>query len=324
MAKTITKPAPITVGIEKPSGNGHAASDQAQANRLPVMKTYKIFVGGKFPRTESGRYYQPKGADGKPLANVCRSSRKDVRDSVVAARKALGDWAGRSAFNRGQILYRIGEMLEGRSAQFVHELVLHGATPKQAEAEVAAAIDRWIHYAGWCDKYQALFSSVNPVNTSHFNFSVYEPTGVVGIQCAGANGLLELVSLIAPVIAGGNSCVVVASEQHPLPAVTFTEVLATSDLPGGVVNLLTGQRKELLKPLATHMDINAVVVAAASAEERAMLDQEATCNLKRVVYPTVSDWSSDEAQSPYFILDTQEVKTTWHPIERGQGGGGGY
>ncbi len=320
MSKTLTKPR-----VTKPSlnGNGHSAPSAA-TDRLLVMKTYKIFIGGKFPRTESGRYYQPKGTDGKPLANVCRSSRKDVRDSVVAARSAFGGWAGRSAFNRGQILYRIGEMLEGRSAQFVHELVLHGATPKQAEAEVAAAIDRWVHYAGWCDKYQALFSSVNPVNTSHFNFSVYEPTGVVGIQCAGANGLLELVSLIAPVIAGGNTCVVVASEQHPLPAVTFTEVLATSDLPGGVVNLLTGQRKELLKPLATHMDINAVVVAAATAEERGMLDQEATCNLKRVVYPKVNDWSSDEAQSPYAILDTQEVKTTWHPIERGQGGGGGY
>jgi acyl-CoA reductase-like NAD-dependent aldehyde dehydrogenase len=320
MAKTLTKPASV-----KPVLNGHSTNGSSnKARRLPVMKTYKIFIGGKFPRTESGRYYQPKGTDGKPLANVCRSSRKDVRDAVVAARGAVGGWAGRSAFNRSQILYRIGEMLEGRSAQFVHELVLHGATLKQAEAEVAAAIDRWIHYAGWCDKYQALFSSMNPTNSSHFNFSVYEPTGVVGIQCAGSNGLLELVSLIAPVIAGGNTCVVVASEKHPLPAVTFTEVLATSDLPGGVVNLLTGFRSELLKPLVAHMDINAIVVADASKEERAMLDAEATCNLKRVVYPKVKDWSAGEAQSPYFILDTQEVKTTWHPIERGQGGGGGY
>jgi acyl-CoA reductase-like NAD-dependent aldehyde dehydrogenase len=320
MAKTLTKPASV-----KPSLNGHSTNGTVKkAERLPVMKTYKIFIGGKFPRTESGRYYQPKGANGKPLANVCRSSRKDVRDAVVAARGAVGSWAGRSAFNRGQILYRIGEMLEGRSAQFVHELVLHGATQKQAEAEVAAAIDRWVHYAGWCDKYQALFSSVNPTNTSHFNFSVYEPTGVVGIQCAGSNGLLELVSLIAPVIAGGNTCVVVASEKHPLPAVTFAEVLATSDLPSGVVNLMTGFRSELLKPMVAHMDINAIVVADASKEERAMLDSEATCNLKRVVYPKVKDWSSDEAQSPYAILDTQEVKTTWHPIERGQGGGGGY
>ncbi|MBK9418084.1 MAG: aldehyde dehydrogenase family protein [Flavobacteriales bacterium] len=299
--------------------NGHSTNGTARkAERLPVMKTYKIFIGGKFPRTESGRYYQPKGSDGKPLANVCRSSRKDVRDAVVAARGAVGGWAGRSAFNRSQILYRIGEMLEGRSVQFVHELVLHGATQKQAEAEVAAAIDLWIHYAGWCDKYQALFSSVNPTNSSHFNFSVYEPTGVVGIMSGGSNGLLELVSLIAPVITGGNTCVVVASEKHPLPAVTFTEVLATSDLPGGVVNLMTGFRSELLKPLVAHMDVNAVVVGDASKEERTMLETEATCNLKRVVYP------KSDAGSPYAILDTQEVKTTWHPIERGQGGGGGY
>jgi acyl-CoA reductase-like NAD-dependent aldehyde dehydrogenase len=288
------------------------------------MKTYKIFIGGKFPRTESGRYYQPKGADGKPLANICRSSRKDVRDAVIAARGAVGGWSGRSAFNRGQILYRIGEMLEGRRAQFVHEIMLHGGTREHAEARVSQAIDRWIHYAGWCDKYQALFSSVNPTNSSHFNFSVHEPTGVVGVMAPADSALLGLVSTIAPVIAGGNTCIVVASEGMPLPAVTFTEVLATSDLPGGVVNLLTGYRKELLKPLVSHMDINALVVAGASNEERAMLDQEATCNLKRMVYPKVSDWSSDAAQSPYFILDAQEVKTTWHPIEKGQGGGGGY
>ena len=320
MSKTLSKPAAVKAEL-----NGHGTNGTSKkADRLPVMKTYKIFIGGKFPRTESGRFYQPKGADGKPLANVCRSSRKDVRDAVIAARGAAGGWGARSAFNRGQILYRIGEMLEGRSAQFVHELVLHGATQEQAEAEVAAAIDRWIHYAGWCDKYQALFSSVNPTNSSHFNFSVQEPTGVVGVMANGTNGLLGLVSLIAPVIAGGNTCIVVASEQHPLPAVTFTEVLATSDLPGGVVNLLTGFRSELLKPLVTHMDINAVVVADATKEERTMLDTEATCNLKRMVYPKVSDWSKENAQSPYMILDTQEVKTTWHPIERGQGGGGGY
>ncbi len=328
MSKTSTKPASAKADL-----NGHNTNGSTKkSERLPVMKTYKIFIGGKFPRTESGRYYQPKGSDGKPLANVCRSSRKDVRDAVLAARGAFGGWAGRSAFNRSQILYRIGEVLEGRSAQFVHELVLHGATQKQAETEVAAAIDLWIHYAGWCDKYQAVFSSVNPTNSSHFNFSVYEPTGVVGIMVAGSNGLLELVSLIAPVIAGGNTCVVVASERHPLPAVTFTEVLATSDLPGGVVNLMTGFRIELLKPLVTHMDVNAVVVSDASQEERTMLETEATCNLKRVVYPKAAVGPSlpagqaggVEDQSPYAILGTQEVKTTWHPIERGQGGGGGY
>jgi len=319
MSKTLSKPA-----VVKASLNGHGSNGAAKkAPRLPVMKTYKIFIGGKFPRTESGRYYQPKGTDGKPLANICRSSRKDVRDAVIAARGAVIGWAGRSAFNRGQILYRIGEMLEGRRMQFVHELTLHGSTAQQANEEVSAAIDRWIHYAGWCDKYQAVFSSVNPTNSSHFNFSVYEPTGVVGIMAPEGSALLGLVSMIAPVIAGGNTSIVVASESMPLPAVTFTEVLATSDLPGGVVNLLTGFRSELLKPLVSHMDINAVVVADATADERKMLDTEATCNLKRMVYPK-ADWTTNEGQSPYLILDTQEVKTTWHPIERGQGGGGGY
>jgi len=320
MSRTTTRPAATKTGL-----NGHGTNGSSgTTDRVPVMKTYKIFIGGKFPRTESGRYYQPAGADGKPLANICRSSRKDVRDAVIAARGALGGWASRSAFNRGQILYRIGEMLEGRRAQFVHEIMLHGGLRDHAEARVSEAIDRWLYYAGWCDKYQAVFSSVNPTNTSHFNFSVYEPTGVVGVMSPADSALLGLVSVIAPVIAGGNTCVVVASEHMPLPAVTFTEVLATSDLPGGVVNLMTGFRSELLKPLVAHMDINAVVVADATKEECTMLDAEATCNLKRVVYPKVSDWSSADAQGPYFILDTQEVKTTWHPIERGQGGGGGY
>ncbi|MEZ4789556.1 MAG: aldehyde dehydrogenase family protein [Flavobacteriales bacterium] len=331
MSKTLSKPARVKAELNGHSSNGSSRKADASAKaatakveRVPVMKTYKIFIGGKFPRTESGRYYQPKDANGKVLANVCRGSRKDVRDAVVAARGAVGGWSGRSAFNRGQILYRIGEMLEGRSAQFVQELMQHGSTKAQAETEVALAIDRWLHYAGWCDKYQAVFSSVNPTNSSHFNFSVYEPTGVVGVMAPANSGLLGLVSMIAPVITGGNTCVVVASESKPLPAVSFTEVLATSDLPGGVVNLITGFRSELLKPLVAHMDINAVVVADASKEERTMLDSEATCNLKRVVYPKVKDWSNDDALSPYFILDTQEVKTTWHPIERGQGGGGGY
>lgn len=318
MAKTVTKPKAADTPV---NGNGHTGGAAA---RIPVRKTYKIYIGGKFPRTESGRYYSPQGADGKPLANVCRSSGKDVRDSVVAARKAWGDWSGRSAFNRGQVLYRIGEMLEGRSAQFVQELMLHGATRRMAEAEVATAIDTWVHYAGWCDKYQAVFSSVNPVSSSHFNFSVLEPTGVVGVMCPGTSGLLGPVSLLAPVIAGGNTAVLVASEARPLPAVTFAEVLATSDLPGGVVNLLTGFRSELLKPLATHMDINAVVCADPVMEEQVMLGQEAAVNMKRLVMPTFADRLGEAGRSPYLILDTQEVKTTWHPIERGQTGGGGY
>ena len=334
MSKTIIKPAVVKAELNGHSTNGSAKTSSSRisgkAVRVPVMKTYKIFIGGKFPRTESGRYYQPKGADRKPLANICRSSRKDVRDAVIAARGAASGWAGRSAFNRGQILYRIGEMLEGRRAQFVHEIMLHGGTREHAEARVSEAIDRWIHYAGWCDKYQALFSSVNPTNSSHFNFSVLEPTGVVGVMAPEGSALLGLVSMVAPVIAGGNTCIVVASESMPLPAVTFTEVLATCDLPGGVVNLLTGFRSELLKPLVSHMDINAIVVAPLdsargdAAAERIMLDTEATCNLKRTIYPKITDWSKADAQSPYMILDTHEVKTTWHPIEKGQGGGGGY
>ncbi len=177
---------------------------------------------------------------------------------------------------------------------------------------------------GWCDKYQAIFSSVNPTNSSHFNFSVYEPTGVVGLMAPGTSGLIGLVSTVAPIIAGGNTAVVVASEEHPLPAVTFAEVLATSDLPGGVVNLITGLRSELLKPLVTHMDINAVVCADPTKEEKQMLDTEAATNMKRLVVPKLKDWMQEESRAPYMILDTQEVKTTWHPIERGQGGGGGY
>ncbi|MBP6311751.1 MAG: aldehyde dehydrogenase family protein [Flavobacteriales bacterium] len=325
MSKTITKKTSSKNTVAKPDLNGHGTNGTtASKERVPVMKTYKIYIGGKFPRTESGRYYQPKGTDGKPLANVCRSSRKDVRESVIAARGAIGGWAGRSAFNRGQILYRIGEMLEGRSVQFVHELMLHGATRKHAEAEVAAAIDRWVYYAGWCDKYQAIFSSVNPTNSSHFNFSVYEPTGVVGVMAPGSSGLIGLVSMVGPIITGGNACIVVASEEHPLPAVTFAEVLATSDLPGGVVNLLTGLRSELLKPLVSHMDVNAVVCDQPTKEERMLLDTESATNMKRVVVPKVKDWMKADAEDPYMILDTQEVKTTWHPIEAGQGGGGGY
>jgi CRP-like cAMP-binding protein len=306
-----------------PGTHGTATAPTAaakKAERLPVMKTYKIFIGGKFPRTESGRYYQPKGSDGKPLANVCRSSRKDVRDAVVAARGAVGGWAGRSAFNRSQILYRIGEMLEGRSAQFVHELVLHGATQKQAEAEVAAAIDLWIHYAGWCDKYQALFSSVNPTNSSHFNFSVYEPTGVVGIMSGGSNGLLELVSLIAPVITGGNTCR--GGGQREAPAAgRHLHRSAGHQRPAR----RRGEPDDRLPQRTAEASGNAHGherrrCCDASKEERTMLETEATCNLKRVVYP------KSDAGSPYAIhdLDTQEVKTTWHPIERGQGGGGGY
>lgn len=283
--------------------------------RLEILKTYKIFIGGQFPRTESGRYYTPLDKKGQPLANMCLSSRKDFRNAVVAARKAFGSWSERAAFNRGQILYRIAEMLEGRKAQFVEELVKQGSSEAKAKQEVELSIDRCVYYAGWCDKYQQVFSSVNPVASSHFNFSALEPMGVVGIIAPQANSLIGLVSVILPVIAGGNSCVVLASEKLPLCAITFAEVLATSDLPGGVVNILTGTEKELVDQFHSHMDVNAVVYAGGNAASAKAIEAGADCNVKRVfVYE--NDFSKETAESPYYLTDLQELKTTWHPIEQ--------
>lgn len=286
----------------------------AGEERLPVLKTYKIFVGGKFPRTESGRYYVLKGPKGNPLANICDCSRKDFRDAVIAARNAQGSWAGRSAYNRGQILYRIAEMLEGRTAQFVDELVQQGVPAAQAKREVEVSIDRTLYYAGWADKYQQVFSSVNPVASSHFNFSVLEPTGVVSVLCPETPALLGLISTVIPVIAGGNTAIALASTSKPLSAVTLGEVLATSDLPGGVINLLTGKRSELLTHFSNHMDVNATVYCGADPAELTTTRTNAALNVKRVVAYDRTDWFADEAQSPYMILDTQEVKTTWHPV----------
>lgn len=282
--------------------------------RLKVLKTYKIYIGGKFPRTESGRYYSPLNPKGDSLGNICLSSRKDVRNAVVAARAAFGGWSERAAFNRGQILYRIAEMLEGRRSQFVEELTLQGATKKQAEVEVDLSIDRLIYYAGWCDKFTQVLGSVNPVASSHFNFSVHEPMGVVGVFVDEDLSLLGLISSIAPVIAGGNTCVVVASESKPLPSVTFAEVLNSSDVPGGVVNILTGSKDELLKPLTTHMDVNAVVNNGSDNAHRESIDLNSVENLKRVRHYDL-DWSESEGQGLHFIADCMEVKTTWHPIE---------
>lgn len=298
-----------------PFGGGRGEEkDHYKMERLEVLKTYKIYIGGQFPRTESGRYYTPLDKKRQPLANVCLSSRKDVRNAVVAARKAFGGWSERAAFNRSQILYRIGEMLEGRKAQFVEELVKQGSTQAKAEEEVTLAVDRCVYYAGWCDKYAQVFSSVNPVASSHFNFSTVEPTGVVGIIAPQTNGLIGLVSSILPIIAGGNTCVVLASENLPLCAITFAEVLATSDLPGGVVNILTGTEKELLEQFHSHMDINAVWYAGGNKENATALESGADCNVKRVfVYN--SDFSKASDESPYYINDFQELKTTWHPIE---------
>src|SRR5687767_9015970 len=282
--------------------------------RLPVLKTYKIYLGGKFPRTESGRYYLLKSPAGEPLANISQCSRKDFRDAVVAARAAQSAWAARSAYNRGQILYRIAEMLEGRAAQFVDEMVQMGVEPQAARAEVNASVDRFLYYAGWCDKYQQVFSSVNPVSSSHFNFSVLEPTGVVSILAPEDFALIGLVSTIAPAIAGGNPCIALASMTMPLCAVTLGEVLATSDLPGGVVNLLTGDRNELHEHFASHMDVNATIYCGRDAKLLANVRNKASLNVKRVVHYDREDWMSEDAQSPDFNLDTQEVKTTWHPV----------
>ena len=297
---------------------------KASTKRLEVLKTYKIYIGGQFPRTESGRYYVPVNAVGKKLANICQSSRKDFRDAVAAARKAFSEWSGRSAFNRGQILYRMAEMLEGRKAQFIEELMMQDATKSGAAKEVSLAIDRLIYYAGWCDKYQQIFSSVNPVATSHFNFSVPEPTGVVSIIAPQSDSLLGMASVIAPVIAGGNTCVVLASESKPLCAVTFAEVINSSDMPGGVVNILTGKVAELASWFVDHMDVNATIYCENDSTIQKMMKEKSALNIKRIFFYDNVNWKSSEGQSPYFIMDTQEIKTTWHPIENIAGAGGGY
>lgn len=282
--------------------------------RIEVLKTYKIYINGQFPRTESGRYYPLNDANGKTIANVCLSSRKDFRNAVVAARGAFSGWSQRTAFNRSQILYRIAEMLEGRKVQFVEELMTQGSKKADAEKEVYASIDRMIYYAGWCDKYQQFASTVNPVSSSHFNFSVVEPMGVVSVVASENNALLSLCTLVAACIAGGNTCIVLASESKPLSAVTFSEVLATSDLPGGVVNILTGKLSELALNMAEHMDVNAFVIGRGDIDTRDM-EIKASDNLKRFFKYPDQNWYNEDHETPYYVLNLQEIKTTWHPIE---------
>lgn len=285
-------------------------------DRINVQKTYKTYINGKFQRTESGRYYKVFGdADCEVVvANACRCSRKDVRDAVVAARKAQNGWAERSAYNRGQILYRIAEMLEGRKRQFINELKIQSFDHKTAQNEVEKAIDTLIYYAGWADKYQQVFSSVNPVASNHFNFSMLEPTGVVAVLAPEKSSLQGLASVIAPVIAGGNSCIALASEDYPLPAISFAEVLHSSDVPAGVVNILTGFREELIPHLSSHMDVNALFFTdpRVNKKYREQIDENAALNIKRIVYESVEDWNKFEAD-PYIITKLNEVKTTWHP-----------
>jgi len=297
-----------------------ATTNGSRAERVEVRKTYKLYIDGAFPRTESGRAYEVFGARGEFLANASRGTRKDIRDAVRAARKAQPEWASKTAYNRSQILYRIAELMEGRRDQFVVEVMAaEGVGRARSTRLVDAAIDRWVWYAGWADKYPQLIGTVNPVAGSYFNFSVPEPTGVVGIIAPEASGLLGLVSRLAPVVVSGNASVVIASESRPLPAVTLSEVLATSDVPGGVVNLITGLRRELVGHLAGHMDVNALDAFGATPDESAALEEVSVENVKRYVRPPRAgldryDWLGERAQSPYLIGEFVEIKTVWHPI----------
>lgn len=284
-------------------------------SRLDIHKTYKLYIGGKFPRTESGRYYAINDNSGKLVANMCLASRKDFRNAVVIARKAQSSWASVTALNKGQILYRIAEMLEGRKAQFIAELISQGETTVDAEKEVETAIDRLVYYAGWSDKYQQFFSTVNPVASSHFNFSNVEPVGVVAISAPEQQGLLGLVSVVAPAIVGGNTVIVLASENKSLTAISFAEVLNSSDVPAGVVNILTGKREELVGQMASHMDVNAIIYCGKEEAVLKKVSELASNNVKRVVFYKKNDWMNEHCESPYLIEKTQEVKTTWHPTQ---------
>ena len=293
-------------------------SETSEPERLGVRKTYKLYIGGAFPRSESGRSYEVRSArDGRFLANAALASRKDARDAVVAARKAFGGWSGGTAYNRGQILYRVAEMLEGRRAQFVAEVSdSEGIGPRKAERVVDAAIDRWVWYAGWSDKIAQVRGSSNPVAGPYFDFSVPEPTGVVALVAPQRSSLLGLVSVVAPAIVGGNTCVAVTAESAPLPAITLSEVLATSDLPGGVVNLLTGRPAEIAPWLASHMDVNAIDLCGIEAPALATeLEAAAAENLKRVTRPPAGDepdWFAEPGLGR--MLSFLETKTVWHPV----------
>ena len=294
----------------------------ATTDRLPVLKTYKLYIGGQFPRTESGRAYLVRSADGDALANACRASRKDLRDAVRVARAASGPWAARTAMNRGQILYRVAELMEGRFDQFTGEVaVAEGIDARKAREVVGRAIDRWVWYAGWADKIAQVLGSSNPVGAPYFNFTIPEPTGVVGVVAPERSSLLGLVSRLAPVLAGGNVAVVLASETRPLPAVTLTEVLATSDVPGGVINVLTGHRSELVPVLAAHVDVDGVDGWGIPDELRVAAEEAAADSVKRLarrpkgVADARFDWLDDRAaERPEWIAAFLEMKTVWHPI----------
>ena len=278
--------------------------------RLNVRKTYKLYINGEFPRTESGRFYAVKGKGGELLANACRGSRKDLRNAVQAARKAFPGWSGKTAFNRGQILYRLAEVCESRAAELVDELRRQGSTAADARREVAAITDRWVYYAGWSDKYPQVFGSVNPVAGPYYNFTVPEPTGVVGVVAPEEPALLGLVSRIAPAIVGGNTVVAITSESRPLAAITLGEIFETSDVPAGVVNLISGLKSELVPWLASHMDVNAIDASGCSREELTAVEEAAAANVKRVVKPN----GRRARLTPQAVTDLMEMKTVWHPI----------
>jgi acyl-CoA reductase-like NAD-dependent aldehyde dehydrogenase len=293
-----------------------------EASRIDVRKTWKLYIGGAFPRSESGRSYVVNAADGSPVANAVRASRKDLRDAVRAARGAFQPWADRTAMNRGQVLYRVAELLEGRRDQFESEVALaEGVRPDRAREIVARSIDRWVWYAGWADKIAQVLGSSNPVAGDYFNFTIPEPTGVVGIVAPESSSLLGLVSRLAPPIVAGNSVVVLASESRPLPAISLTEVLATSDVPGGVINVLTGRKHELVPVLAAHEDVDALDVWGVPEDLRTSVELSAADSVKRVarrpkgVADVKFDWLDDRAsERPEWIAAYLEMKTVWHPI----------
>jgi acyl-CoA reductase-like NAD-dependent aldehyde dehydrogenase len=294
----------------------------AVADRIDVRKTYKLYIGGAFPRSESGRSYVVSAADGSPIANACRASRKDLREAVRAARKAAEGWADKTAMNRGQVLYRVAELMEGRRDQFVVEVAqAEGLRDAKARELVSRAIDRWVWYAGWSDKISQVLGSANPVAAPYFNFTIPEPTGVVGLVAPEQSSLLGLVSRLAPPLVAGNAVVVIASETRPLAAITLTEVLATSDIPGGVVNVLTGLKGELAPVMAGHVDVDAMDVWGVPDALRTDVELVAADNVKRLsrrpagVTDARFDWLDDRAtERPEWIAAFLEMKTVWHPV----------
>jgi acyl-CoA reductase-like NAD-dependent aldehyde dehydrogenase len=310
------------VATRKVATRKASAVAKAPAPRIEVRKTYKLYIGGAFPRTESGRSYLVSAADGTPLANASRSSKKDLRDAVRAARKAFPGWAERTAMNRGQVLYRVAELMEGRRDQFVDEVATaEGLSPARAREAVVRAIDRWVWYAGWADKIAQVLGTSNPVAASYFNFTIPEPTGVVGVVAPETSSLLGLVSRLAPPLVAGNAVVVLASETRPLSAITLTEVLATSDVPDGVVNVITGRKRELVPVLAAHVDVDALDVWGVPDDLRKDTELAAAESVKRIARRPRGqadarfDWLDDRAsERPEWIAAYLEMKTVWHPI----------